>query len=227
MTDVFTGGYVSDNPGSSDIIENFSSYGDNSQGDTGNLIVNMGIPDLAIAPGESAIFEIPADAFSIQNDLLSISYEATLSDGSPLPEWLSFSPETRSFTGTPPLDSGQTYIEINVIIRDSSGNKATTTFVIHLESNEDGAHGDIQSKAGKDQPYPVDADTTLVIDNKDSSGQILTPYTSGEISNAGIDAQLINNREQTSEGKPSFSSQISVAGNKPIHKFHDMLGSIF
>ncbi|MGD9158446.1 MAG: DUF4347 domain-containing protein [Desulfobacteraceae bacterium] len=225
-TDVFADGYKNDNSGLSDIADNFPSYGDNGQGDTGNLIVNMGISDLVITPGESITFEIPTDAFSVQNDLLSISYEATLSDGSSLPEWLLFSPETRSFTGTPPLDSDQTHIEINVIIRDSSGNEAVTTFDIDLQSNEKDTHQDRQSKA-EGPPHPGDADTTLAGSDKDNFHQNLSSDSSEEISNAGIDVQLTNHREPTPDGKPSFSSQINVAGNKPIHKLHDMLSSIF
>src|SRR5205085_6531015 len=35
----------------------------------------------------------------------TLSYRATLTDGSPLPAWLSFNAATRTFSGTPPLSS--------------------------------------------------------------------------------------------------------------------------
>ena len=48
-------------------------------------------------------FDIPAETFAdTENDAISVS--ATLADDSPLPAWLSFNAETRSFAGTPPAD---------------------------------------------------------------------------------------------------------------------------
>jgi hypothetical protein len=40
----------------------------------------------------------------------TISYSATLSDGSPLPAWLSFDPATRTFSGTPPAHADGSYV---------------------------------------------------------------------------------------------------------------------
>jgi Ca2+-binding RTX toxin-like protein len=48
-------------------------------------------------------FQIPANAL-IDADGDTLSFTATLADGSDLPEWLSFDAGTRTFSGTPPQD---------------------------------------------------------------------------------------------------------------------------
>ena len=53
-------------------------------------------------PGRRDLFTyvIPADAFT-DADGDRLTYTAVLSDGGPLPAWLTFDPATRTFTGTP------------------------------------------------------------------------------------------------------------------------------
>ncbi|SVC76169.1 uncharacterized protein METZ01_LOCUS329023, partial [marine metagenome] len=46
-------------------------------------------------------FTIPADTFNDVDVGDSLTYTATLSDGSALPSWLSFNPSTQTFSGTP------------------------------------------------------------------------------------------------------------------------------
>jgi VCBS repeat-containing protein len=63
-------------------------------------IVTVQTADQTATQDQSFTLAIPQNTFSdIDNDALTIS--ATLMDGSDLPDWLSFNPTTKSFTGTP------------------------------------------------------------------------------------------------------------------------------
>ncbi|MDQ3439114.1 MAG: putative Ig domain-containing protein, partial [Planctomycetota bacterium] len=58
------------------------------------------IADVTAAQGRAFGLQIRADAFSDADaDVLALS--ATLEDGSPLPVWLTFDAQTRTFAGTP------------------------------------------------------------------------------------------------------------------------------
>lgn len=65
-----------------------------------------------VAPGSAAVglpmtpLSIPAFT-DIDNDTLT--YNASLDNGDPLPSWLSFDPATRTFTGTPPAGAAGSY----------------------------------------------------------------------------------------------------------------------
>ncbi|NJL21125.1 MAG: DUF4347 domain-containing protein [Leptolyngbyaceae cyanobacterium SM1_3_5] len=65
-------------------------------------IVANAIADLAQQTGSPFSFTFPANSFTdADND--SLTYSATLEDGTTLPNWLSFDPNTRTFSGTPTL----------------------------------------------------------------------------------------------------------------------------
>ena len=57
----------------------------------------------------------------------SITYSATLSDGSALPAWLTFNAGTRTFSGTPPSGSTGTY-SIKLIGTDPGSLSDNVTF---------------------------------------------------------------------------------------------------
>ncbi len=57
----------------------------------------------------------------------SIAYSVTMNDGSQLPDWLSFNPEIRTFSGIPEISDTGIYT-IKVIASDLSGAEAYTTF---------------------------------------------------------------------------------------------------
>jgi LPXTG-site transpeptidase (sortase) family protein len=74
-------------------------------------------------------FQFAANTFDdADNDPLT--YTASLSNGSPLPAWLTFEPATRTFSGTPPLSSQSNYVySLQVTASDGiSGHQATDTF---------------------------------------------------------------------------------------------------
>ncbi|MBE9171371.1 tandem-95 repeat protein, partial [Pleurocapsales cyanobacterium LEGE 06147] len=69
---------------------------------------------------EAFSFTFPANTFNDVDTGDSLTYAATLSDGSALPSWLTFNPETRTFSGTPVNEHvGQIAIEITATDNDS------------------------------------------------------------------------------------------------------------
>ncbi|MFM9934809.1 MAG: putative Ig domain-containing protein [Novosphingobium sp.] len=66
-------------------------------------VLAAAIANQAIGEDSPLSFQVPGDTFS-DPDSDSLSLSATLADGSPLPNWITFDPETRTFSGTPPLD---------------------------------------------------------------------------------------------------------------------------
>ncbi|HZW04020.1 MAG TPA: Ig-like domain-containing protein [Anaerolineaceae bacterium] len=59
------------------------------------------IPDLAATAGTAFTFTLDLETF-VDPNWDRVLYHVTLADGQPLPDWLSFDPETLTFRGTPP-----------------------------------------------------------------------------------------------------------------------------
>lgn len=84
------------------------------------------ISDQAAPAGQLWTFQIPAGAFVDPSDTLT--FTASLSDGSPLPAWLSFDTSTRTFSGTPPIVSSTV---IRVTASDGlPGHDVSDTFIL-------------------------------------------------------------------------------------------------
>ncbi len=72
-------------------------------------------------------FTFPDNTFLDPDLEDSLTYSASLEDGSPLPGWLSFAPDTRTLSGTPTQSDVGT-VNIAVIATDNEGATATETF---------------------------------------------------------------------------------------------------
>jgi Ca2+-binding RTX toxin-like protein len=80
------------------------------------LSVEKKTPDQIIAEDTTWSFTIPDGIFV--EDFSDLVLVGSLEYGYPLPEWLSFNPETRTFSGTPPKDFNG---KLELMIRASSG----------------------------------------------------------------------------------------------------------
>lgn len=79
----------------------------------------------------------------------TLSYRATLADGSPLPAWLVFDPLTRTFSGTPHNgDVGA--LQIRLTATDSGGAAVATRFGLTVANVDDAPTGEV-SVAGSPQ----------------------------------------------------------------------------
>ena len=100
-------------------------------------------PTLANAIAEQSVdedsafsFTVPVDTFNDVDVGDSLTYTATLSDGSAVPAWLSFNPSTQTFTGTP-LNADVGSITITVTATDGSSTTVSDTFTITVANTND------------------------------------------------------------------------------------------
>ncbi len=81
-------------------------------------------------------FVVPADTFTDPDAGDTLSYSATLSDGSALPIWLSFDALTQTFSGTPEnADVGN--VSVRVTVTDSSNASVFDDFTLTVNNTND------------------------------------------------------------------------------------------
>jgi hypothetical protein len=89
--------------------------------------LNYQIPDQSFQVGHRCSYRVPDSTFIDDDGNNTLTYTATLSDGSPLPAWLSFDPATQIFTGTP---TGVINISVKVTATDSTNASVFCSFTI-------------------------------------------------------------------------------------------------
>jgi len=121
--------------------------------DSGNLtasdvftlnVTNVNEAPTVVAPladqqaTEDAAFTlvVPTETFADVDPGDSLTYSATLANGAALPTWLSFSPTTRTFSGTP-LNSDVGMLNLAVKATDSNGLSATDSFALTIQNVND------------------------------------------------------------------------------------------
>ena len=81
-------------------------------------VLSAALPDQEAAQGGLFTYTVASGAFTDPNTSDTLTYSATLADGSALPSWLSFNTETRTFSGTP-SNLGTTSVRVTAM---DSGN---------------------------------------------------------------------------------------------------------
>jgi|GEM_PF-1874452 len=91
--------------------------------------VILPIPDQNASRGESWNFTFDKDTFG-DADEDTLTYSADLSDGTALPTWLSFDPDSRTFTGTIPDGSTSNFVyDIRVTANDGTHDVSDSFFL--------------------------------------------------------------------------------------------------
>lgn len=133
--------------------------------------VDEPIVDQTATEGQEWSFTIPATSFS-DADGDALTYSATLADGSPLPDWLSFDAATRTFTGTPPQGFDGN-LSLSVTVHDGIAGVADT-FELTINdtpftgtAGDDVLHGDgnanvLSGLGGNDAIHGYGGDDTLI-----------------------------------------------------------------
>jgi len=98
-------------------------------------IVANPIPDQSATEDQAYNFQFANTTFS-DPDADILTYSATLSDGSSLPDWLTFAPATRTFSGTP-LNQDVGSITIRVTADDGNGETVLTSFELTVTNTND------------------------------------------------------------------------------------------
>ena len=85
------------------------------------------IPDQTSIKGELFTFTIPYSTFFDDDGNNTLTYDAKLTNGNPLPSWLTFDTVSATFSGTPSILE---ILNIKVTATDTAGASASTTFEI-------------------------------------------------------------------------------------------------
>ena len=119
---------------------------------------------------EKLTYTLAEDTFHTANKDDKLTYSARLADGKPLPGWLSFNPQTRTFSGTPGNDDvGMLNVEISAKGKGGSANQRFTLNVINVnDAPQIGtALANQQGTGGKPWQYRLPTDAFHDIDKGD------------------------------------------------------------
>jgi Ca2+-binding RTX toxin-like protein len=89
------------------------------------------IADSFVREGGEWTYTVPADAFFETDRGDMLAWSATLSDGGPLPAWLTFDARTRTFAGTPAAGSVGD-VSVRVMAANGSGASAADVFTLSV-----------------------------------------------------------------------------------------------
>jgi Ca2+-binding RTX toxin-like protein len=87
------------------------------------------IADQSATAGQAFSMAIAGDAFRDIDAGDSLSYSVLMADGSALPSWLTFNPDTRTLSGTPDAAAN---LQLQVVATDGSGASAADTFALNV-----------------------------------------------------------------------------------------------
>ena len=94
-------------------------------------------------------FNLPLGMFRHSDSNANVKVEAVLSDGRPLPDWMTFDPASGRFTAKPPADSGGT-LDIKITARDQNGNLVETQFLFHITKTKSTKPAAVDTDAAND-----------------------------------------------------------------------------
>ena len=141
----FSGTPTNDEVGSIDIEVTATDGGGLSVSDTFTLTINNtndtptldnAIADQNVNEDAALNFVVPANTFSDVDVGDTLTYSATLSDGTALPAWLTFNATTQTFSGTPTNDEVGS-IEVEVVATDGGTLSASDIFTLTVNNTND------------------------------------------------------------------------------------------
>ena len=146
--------------------------------------VSNPIPDVTATEDSFFDFQIPADTFTDVDVGDTLTYSATLADGSPLPNWLSFESENLTFSGTPTNEDVGNF-SIAVMADDGNGGTVSDIFdlTIAADNDNDCIADELEAVAGERVAfYLVSNGTTNTL-----LGATVTPNVFFSINEANLD----------------------------------------
>ena len=110
-------------------------------------VVRQALSDQVAQEDDAFSFVIPDTAFGDPDAHDVLTYNATLDDGSPLPDWLHFDADTRTITGTPDNDRVGD-LRIKITATDDHGAEVSDSFTLSVANTND-APDDLTFQGGR------------------------------------------------------------------------------
>ncbi|MEO8056711.1 MAG: DUF4347 domain-containing protein [Burkholderiales bacterium] len=162
-------------------------------------VLAAAISDQSFSGSGSWSYQIPATAFT-DAEGTGLTYTATLSDESPLPDWLSFDEGSRTFSGNPPANWGDQGLTITVTATDDHDVSVTDTFDLTLSGTANqapvvSAPLALQVVAGVTEVTTVTFDSALGGTTVIFDGQTVTvgsAVLASDVANAVVDAFAVD-----------------------------------
>ena len=107
----------------------------NSQGDSMHfeLTLTGSIKNQLALENKEFTFRIPNGVFTHTNPTEILDFKATSPSGGPLPSWIHFDHNTKTFSGVPPI--GTKSETVMVIVKDTNGREVRTSFTIGVNKD--------------------------------------------------------------------------------------------
>jgi VCBS repeat-containing protein len=193
VTDTFTVQAVDDTSISSTINAVFSITGAN---DSPNLVTALGLgstssPDQTKNGAGDWTYTFSANAFADVDSTLS--YTATLGNGSALPSWLTFNSASRTFAGNPPSSVNGTTLVLKVTASDGTSSTFSVFSVAFVNVNDTPTLSAFSALAGavEDTAFTITYAALLAASNAiDADNDVISfrieSVTSGTLTKGGV-----------------------------------------
>ncbi|TAJ95665.1 MAG: hypothetical protein EPO31_01285 [Gammaproteobacteria bacterium] len=146
------------------------------------------LSDQSLVDGVAFSLTIPAGTFSDADYGDSISYQATLANGNPLPEWLSFDGASATFSGTPGFADYGTYA-LRLTATDRASLTASDEFTLHVT-----VPGAQIGTAGNDKFYPSASFLYMTALGLDGNDTLLSAYGNSRLAGGSGNDTLMGGR---------------------------------
>jgi uncharacterized repeat protein (TIGR01451 family) len=152
-------------------------------------------------------FVIPQNAFTHTDPTERLSYSITLVDGSPLPDFAEFDPETKKFrfNAEAAQQAKIDHLEIKVVVSDSKNN--TLVVVFEVQFGEDEA-----DKAPTERPLDSEVKENQSSKSQNDQDQIHAGAVTGTIIESDAMLTVKDGLVESINNKPNLSEQLQSVG---------------
>ena len=161
------------------------------------------LPEQQVIEDEAVSFQVPGNAFSDPDDT-NLSLNASRSDGSELPAWLSFNAEDRTFSGTPG-EADDSSLELTVTASDAEGATASSSFALNVAEVNDSPEAVnplVEQQATEDEAFSFRVPENAFSDPDDANLSLSASRSDGSELPAWLS---FNAEDRTFSGTPGHS----------------------
>ena len=97
-------------------------------------VLTAALAPQSVEEGVFFSFQLPPESFSDPDQGDKLTYSARFADGSELPDWLAFDPQSSGFSGTPTLDAAGQY-HLTVTATDRGGLSMASVFELRVQDS--------------------------------------------------------------------------------------------